>query len=74
MTKDLEWLKEKGRPIIEGVAEFWESRVEKDENGTYHINNVVAADEWAENIDDDAFTNGIAIESLRIANKMRSVL
>jgi hypothetical protein len=34
----------------------------------------VAADEWAENVDDDAFTNAIAIESLRIANQLMYVL
>ena len=28
-TKDVEWLKEKGWPILEKTAEFWESRVEK---------------------------------------------
>jgi trehalose/maltose hydrolase-like predicted phosphorylase len=30
--------------------------------------NVVAADEWAENVDDNAFTNAVASESLRLFN------
>ena len=40
----------------------------------YHINNVVAADQWAENVDDNAFTNAIAIQTLKIANKAAKVL
>lgn len=68
MTQDLEWLKSKGYPIISAVAEFWQSRVELGKDGFYHIYNVVAADEWAENVDDNAFTNAVAKESLRIAN------
>jgi trehalose/maltose hydrolase-like predicted phosphorylase len=35
---------------------------------------VVGADEWAENIDDDAFTNGMAKVSLQIANKAAKIL
>lgn len=35
---------------------------------------MVGADEWAENIDDDAFTNGMAKVSLQIANKAAKIL
>lgn len=65
---------EKGYPIIYQVALFFESRVEIGNDGFYHINNVVGADEWAENIDDDAFTNGVAKVALQIANKAAKVL
>ena len=34
----------------------------------------MAADEWAENVDDDAFTNGVARISLEIANKAAKIL
>lgn len=40
-----------------------------DGEGKFHIRNVVGADEWAEDVDDDAFTNGVASFSLRIANE-----
>ena len=40
----------------------------------YHVNNVVGSDEYAQNIDDDAFTNGMAKKSLEIANKARALL
>ena len=43
-------------------------------NGSYHIYNVVGADEWAENVNDNAFTNGVAIQSLLYANKAAKVL
>lgn len=56
------------------MAEFWESRVELGEDGFYHINNVVAADEWAENVDDNAFTNAVTKESLRLYNAAAKVL
>ena len=60
--------------MIRSVAEFYESRVEKDDQGKYHIYNVVGADEWAENVDDDAFTNGVAIATFDIANKVNKIL
>lgn len=69
VTKDRQWLREKGYPMLEEIARFWVSRVERGDDGRYHINNVVGADEWAENIDDNAFTNGIAISALQYAEK-----
>ena len=74
VTQDKEWLREKGFQVIWSVAEFFASRVEADTQGNYHIKNVVAADEWAENVDDDAFTNAIAQTSLQIANKAAALL
>jgi len=68
VTLDKEWLKEKGWPILLATADFWCSRVERNTPGHYDIINVVAADEWAENIDNDAFTNAAAIANLRNAS------
>jgi protein-glucosylgalactosylhydroxylysine glucosidase len=67
VTKDKTWLRERGWPVIKEVADFWASRAEKGTDGKYHIINVVCADEWAENVDDNAFTNGIAKEVLEYA-------
>ncbi len=67
VTKDKTWLSERGYPMLKEVAEFWVSRVEKGTDGKYHINNVIGADEYAENIDDNAFTNGMAATVLRYA-------
>lgn len=74
VTQDREWLSARGYPILREVAEFWVSRVEPDQSGRYHINNVVAANEWEENVDNDAFTNGIAILSLRYADQAARIL
>lgn len=67
VTGDKEWLREKGWPVLKATAEFWQSRVEENKNGKYEIKNVVAADEWAENIDNDAYTNAAAIKNLLYA-------
>ncbi len=67
VTKDKNWLETRGYPLLKSTADFWVSRVERDEKGVCHIRNVVGADEWAENVDDNAFTNGVAITNLRYA-------
>lgn len=69
ITKDKTWLRERGYPMLKEVADFWVSRAEKGSDGKYHIINVVCADEWAENVDDNAFTNGGAKEVLGYANQ-----
>ncbi len=69
VTKDQEWLATRGYPMLREIADFWTSRVEKGADGKLHINNVVAADEWAENVDDNAFTNAVAILSLQYATE-----
>jgi trehalose/maltose hydrolase-like predicted phosphorylase len=67
VTKDKEWLRTRGWPILEAAADFWASRVERNGPGRYDINNVIGANEWQENIDNNAFTNGMAITVLRYA-------
>ena len=60
VTKDREWLRTRGWPILKEVADFWASRVERNGPGQYDIDNVIGANEWQENIDNNAFTNGMA--------------
>lgn len=69
VTKDKQWLRERGYPVLKEVADFWASRVERKGPGKYEINNVIGANEWQENIDNNAFTNGIAITVLRYATQ-----
>jgi trehalose/maltose hydrolase-like predicted phosphorylase len=68
VTKDKTWLRERGYPVLREVADFWSSRVERRGPGRYEINNVIGANEWQENIDNNAFTNGMAITALRCAS------
>lgn len=74
VTGDLDWLREKGYPVLKEVADFWSSRVERNGPGRYDINNVIGANEWQENIDNNAFTNGMAITTLSYATKAAKAL
>ena len=74
VTQDKAWLKERGWPVLSAIADFWASRVERNGPGHYDIKNVVAADEWAENIDNDAFTNAAAKAVLQDAAKAAALL
>jgi len=74
VTQDKTWLREKGWPILSATADFWSSRVERNSPGHYDIKNVVAADEWAENVDNNAFTNAAAKANLRFATEAATVL
>lgn len=73
-TQDKEWLRTRGYPVLKEVADFWASRVERNGPGKYDINNVIGANEWEENIDNNAFTNGMAITALRYATQAARVL
>ncbi len=74
VTKDKTWLKEKGWPILSETADFWTSRVERNGTNQFDIKNVVAADEWAENVNNNAFTNAAAKLNLKNANAAAAVL
>jgi trehalose/maltose hydrolase-like predicted phosphorylase len=74
VTQDKQWLLEKGWPILSATADFWVSRVERNGKGHYDIKNVVAADEWAENVDNNAFTNAAARANLSSAVLAAKVL
>ena len=66
-TQDRQWLETRGWPILQATAEFWESRCEKKSDGLWHIDNVMCADEWALNVDDNAYTNAAAKLNLQYA-------
>lgn len=74
VTRDKEWLREEGYPVIRRVADFWVSRVSRNKDNSYSIKNVVGADEYAPNVDDNAFTNGAAKVALTNAVKAARVL
>ena len=74
VTQDKAWLREKGWPVLSATADFWASRVERNGPGHYDINNVVAADEWAENVNNNAFTNAAAKAVLQHATDAATIL
>ena len=69
VTQDMGWLKERGYPMMKEVADYWVSRSVKNDDGSYSIKNVVGANEFAPNVDDNAFTNGSAITALQYATE-----
>ena len=74
VTQDKDWLRGKGWPVLSATANFWASRVQRNGTGQYDIKNVLAADEWAQGIDNDAFTNGAAKANLEYATLAAKVL
>jgi trehalose/maltose hydrolase-like predicted phosphorylase len=72
-TQDKTWLKENYK-ILKETADFWVSRVIKNVDGSYSILNVVGADEYAQHVDDNAFTNASTIEALKNTIKAATIL
>ena len=72
-TRDKAWLRAEGYPLLREIARFWESRVKRNADGTYSICGVVGADEYANNVVDNAFTNGAARRALEAAVKAAKV-
>ena len=69
VTKDREWLRTSGYPLISQAADFVASRMHKNSDGSYSFLNVVGADEYACNVDDNAYTNGTAQVCLKYARQ-----
>ena len=74
VTGDVEWLRSDGWELLSNVAAFLVSRVERNTDGTYSINHVTGADEYADDVDDNAFTNGSAKKALMAAAEAAKVL
>jgi protein-glucosylgalactosylhydroxylysine glucosidase len=73
LTQDKSWLKSEYK-VLKETADFWVSRVVKNPDGSYSILNVVGADEYAQHVDDNAFTNASAIEALKNTIKAATIL
>ena len=73
-TGDDRFLVDAGAEILIETARFWESRVEREEDGRYHIRGVVGPDEYHETVDDNAYTNGLAQWNLDTAAEVANVL
>jgi trehalose/maltose hydrolase-like predicted phosphorylase len=50
------------------ISNFWVSRSVKNRDGSYSIINAIGANEFAPNVNDNAFTNGSAKTVLMFAN------
>lgn len=67
VTRDVRWLQREGYPLLKEIADFWASRVTRNQDGSYSIHNVTGADEYANGVTDNAFTNGAASLALKYA-------
>ncbi|MFF7653813.1 glycosyl hydrolase family 65 protein [Streptomyces sp. NPDC007983] len=73
-TGDATWLRERGWPVLKGIAEFWAGRVTHNADGSYSIKNVAGPDEYSNGVDDAVFTNAGAATALRDAARAARVL
>lgn len=67
-TGDERFMLDSGYELIFETARFWVSRLEfSEEDGLYHINDVMGPDEYKEHVDDNAFTNYMAWWNIKLA-------
>ncbi|MFI6942118.1 glycosyl hydrolase family 65 protein [Streptomyces sp. NPDC050418] len=66
-TGDRAWLKERGAPLLRGIAEFWADKAERNEDGSYSVRDTAGPDEYSNGVDDAVFTNAGAATALRHA-------
>ncbi len=75
-TGDDAFLLEAGAEMILETARFWASRATLEADGRRHIRHVIGPDEYHENIDDNAYTNGMArwniARALELVEMMRA--
>ena len=69
-TRDREWLKNYGWPVIRNVADFWASRASwNGEKGRYEILHVTSVAESYNDVPNDTFTNLSAQKVLEVAGR-----
>lgn len=73
-TKDTNWLRTRGWPVIKGIAQFWAGRVTHNDDDSYSIKNVAGPDEYSNGVNDGVFTNAGAATTLRTATHVAQLL
>ena len=73
-TLDEEFLVRAGAEILMETARFWTSRVTEGDDGHFHILNVEGPDEYHEEVNDNLYTNLMAVYNLRHAVKAMDFL
>lgn len=66
VTGDQQFMNDYGYEMVFDTANFWTSRVSKEEKG-YVITNVIGPDEYKEHVDNNSFTNYMAKWNLDLA-------
>ncbi|CAH3016355.1 unnamed protein product [Porites evermanni] len=74
-SKDFNWLREIGYPLVFQTAEYWASRVEYDvANDRYVINDVMPPDEYHYPVNNSVYTNVVAKMNLLFAKEVAGIL
>ncbi|WP_433192356.1 discoidin domain-containing protein [Nocardia sp. CA-107356] len=73
-TGDTDYLRNRSWPIMRGLAEFWASRVTRNDDGSYSIRNVAGPDEYSNGVNDAVYTNAVAALALRNAARAAEIL
>ncbi|MFX8868179.1 family 65 glycosyl hydrolase, partial [Acinetobacter baumannii] len=63
-TGDETFMATVGAEILVETARFWASRASVEPDGSAHIRQVIGPDEYHETVDDDAYTNVMAVFNL----------
>ena len=63
-----------GAEILVETARFWASRAQTEHDGRAHIRQVIGPDEYHETVDDNAYTNAMAIFNLECAAEAAAIL
>ena len=73
-TGDDDFYRQYGIEVIVEIAKFWASFATCDEQGAYHINNVVGPDEYNIHANDNYYTNKLAQWNMREALRAMAAL
>jgi len=73
-TGDTAWLRDRGWPMLQGIAQFWAGRVTANGDGSFSINNVAGPDEFSNGVNDGVYTNAVAAAALRNATQAARIL
>jgi hypothetical protein len=73
-TKDTKWLEETGYPIIYDAVDFFANFVQKNGTDYYHTFNLTDPDEYANHIDDGAFTNAGISQLMKWGTRAAQIL
>lgn len=75
LTNDETFMKEFGYEMLFEAAIFWSTRaVFNEENGQYHILDIIGPDEYTEHVDDNAYSNYMAHFCISIADRVACAL
>lgn len=73
-TGDDAFILDAGAEILLETARFWASRGRFEDDGRFHIRRVIGPDEYHEDVDDNAYTNGMAAWNLQCAAYVAGLL